>query len=323
MNAPQPRPLVTILGSYVQDHCWTTDRFPAVGETRVGRFSTGPGGKGFNQAVASHRQGVATRFIGAVGADPLGDTARRFADSEGLDCLWQQVESRPTATSSIVVDGAGRNLIVVDLAANLALDPAVAQQVERGVRVVLTQLETSLASVAAALARAREIGALAFLNPAPMHPEITPELLALADLITPNETEFALLLARLGVPDDVSRPWDIDDLDLHALCRTTGVPTVVITLGEHGCFVSHGREHRGDDRPYYRLPPESVRAIDTTGAGDAFSGALAAALAFAEPDSAFRNAVIHANRVAAMSTESVGTATAMPTLAQVRARFGR
>ena len=322
-KAKNSAPLVTILGSYVQDHCWTTDRFPAVGETRVGRFSTGPGGKGFNQAVASHRQGVATRFIGAVGADPLGETARRFADSEGLDCHWQQVESRPTATSSIVVDGAGRNLIVVDLAANLALDPAVAQQVERGVRVVLTQLETGLASVAAALARAREVGALAFLNPAPMHPEITPELLALADLLTPNETEFALLLAKLGVPDDVSRPWDIDDLNLHALCRTTGVPTVVITLGEHGCFVSHGRDHRGDDQPYYRLPPEAVRAIDTTGAGDAFSGALAAALAFAEAGTPFRDAVIHANRVAAMSTETLGTAPAMPTLAQVRARFGR
>jgi len=103
-KAKNSAPLVTILGSYVQDHCWTTDRFPAVGETRVGRFSTGPGGKGFNQAVASHRQGVATRFIGAVGADPLGETARRFADSEGLDCRWQQVNrgrQLPLALSSM------------------------------------------------------------------------------------------------------------------------------------------------------------------------------------------------------------------------------
>lgn len=315
-------PAVTILGSYVQDHCWTTDRFPAVGETRVGQFSTGPGGKGFNQAVACHRQGVATRFVGAIGADALGETARRFADSEGLDCWWQSVETRPTATSSIVVDSAGRNLIVVDLAANLELDPAAANEIPESTRVLLTQLETHLGSVAAALTRARQIGALAFLNPAPLHPDLTPELLALADLITPNETEFALLLAKLGVPDDVSCPWDIADLDLHALCRTTGVPTVVITLGERGCFVSHGREHRGDAEPYYRLPPESVRAIDTTGAGDAFSGALAAALAFAEPGSSFREAVIHANRVAAMSTEQPGTAPAMPTRAQVRERFG-
>lgn len=315
--------LVTIIGSYVQDHCWITDRFPAVGETRVGRFSTGPGGKGFNQAIACHRQGVATRFVGAVGADALAETARRFAAAEGLDCDWQSVAGRPTATASIVVDADGRNLIVVDLAANLGLDPAAAAaQIAAGTRVVLTQLETAVEVAAAVLGRAREIGALALLNPAPLHPDLTPEVLALADLITPNETEFALLLGMLGVPDDVSRPWEIDDLELHALCRTTGVPTVLITLGERGCFVSHGRDHRGDGAAYYRMPPESVRAIDTTGAGDAFSGALAAALAFAEPDAAFRDAVAHANRVAAMSTEQPGTAPAMPTRAQVAARFG-
>jgi ribokinase len=315
-------PQVVIIGSYVQDHCWTTDRFPAVGETRVGHFSTGPGGKGFNQAIACHRQGVATSFVGAVGADPLADTARRFAAAEGLACHWQTVGDRPTATSSIVVDAAGRNLIVVDPAANLGLDPAAAtQQIADATGVVLTQLETSIGVAAAVLSRARAIGALAFLNPAPLHPDLTPEVLALADLITPNETEFALLLGMLGVPDDVSRPWEIDDLDLHALCRTTGVPTVLITLGEHGCFVSHGRNHRRDVAAYYRLPPESVRAIDTTGAGDAFSGALAAALAFAEPGAAFRDAVVHANRVAAMSTEQTGTAPAMPTRAQVAARF--
>ena len=315
-------PQVTIIGSYVQDHCWTTDRFPAVGETRIGHFSTGPGGKGFNQAVACHRQGVTTRFVGALGADPLAATARRFAAAEGLDCHWHSVPDRPTATSSIVVDRAGRNLLVVDLAANLGLEAALATaQIEVGTRVVLTQLETSIAVVAAALDRARAVGALAFLNPAPLHPELTPEVLALVDLITPNETEFALLLGLLGVPDDVSRPWELADLDLHALCRTTGVPTVLITLGENGCFVSHGREHRGDAQPYYRLGPESVRAIDTTGAGDAFSGALAAALAFAEPGAAFRDAVVHANRVAAMSTEQIGTAPAMPTRAQVQARF--
>jgi ribokinase len=315
-------PLVTIIGSYVQDHCWTTDHFPAVGETRVGHFSTGPGGKGFNQAVVCHRQGVATRFVGAVGVDALADTARRFAADEGLDCHWQRVADRPTATASIVVDAAGRNLIVVDLAANLGLDPAAAAaQIMAGTRVVLTQLETTLAVVAATLARARAVGALACLNPAPLHPDLTPEVLALADLITPNETEFALLLGMLGVPDDVSRPWEIDDLDLHALCRTTGVPTLVITLGERGCFVSHGRDHRGDVAAYYRLAPESVRAIDSTGAGDAFSGALAAALAFAGPGAAFRDAVVHANRVAAISTEQSGTAPAMPTRAQVAARF--
>jgi len=315
-------PLVTILGSYVQDHCWSVDRFPAVGETRVGRFSTGPGGKGFNQAVAAHRQGVATRFVGAIGADPLGDTARRFALAEGLDCVWQVVNEVPTATASILVDDAGRNLIVVDLAANRSLSASdAAGHIVAGTRVVLAQLETSIALVTAALRAARSVGALAMLNPAPLQPDLTPEVLALADLITPNETEFALLLAMLGVPDDVSELWQIDDLDLHALCRTTGVPSVVITLGEHGCFVSHGRDRRGDAAAYYRVKRESVRAVDTTGAGDAFSGALAAALAFADSGRPFSAAVMHANRVAAISTEQVGAACAMPTRTQVLARF--
>lgn len=312
---------VVVVGSFVQDHCWSTDRFPVVGETRVGKFSTGPGGKGFNQAVACHRQVVATLFVGALGADAMADTARRFATDEGLDCYWQVIDGQPTATSSIIVDASGRNLIVVDLAANLALSSgAIDTAIVPGVRVVLVQLETSLDATAAALARAREVGAIAVLNPAPMHPELSPELLALADIATPNETEFALLLERLAVPGGEVAPWSLPDLDLHALCRATGVPTLVVTLGEYGCFISHGRNHRGDNEACYRLPRESVRAIDTTGAGDAFSGGLVAALARGE--GSFRDAVIHANRVAALSTETVGTAPAMPTREQVRARFG-
>lgn len=312
---------VVVVGSFVQDHCWSTDRFPVIGETRVGRFSSGPGGKGFNQAVACHRQGVATLFVGALGADAIADTARRFATSEGLECHWQVVDGQPTATSSIIVDAGGRNLIVVDLAANLSLSSsAIDAAIVPGVRVVLVQLETSLEATAAALKRAREVGALAILNPAPMHPELSPELLALADIATPNETEFALLLDRLAVPGGEVAPWLLSDLDLHALCRATAVPTLVVTLGEYGCFVSHGRDHRGDAAACYRLPRESVRAIDTTGAGDAFSGGLVAALALEQ--GSFRDAVIYATRVAALSTETVGTAPAMPTREQVRARFG-
>lgn len=311
---------VTVVGSYVQDHCWVTDRFPAVGETRVGQFLTGPGGKGFNQAIASLRQGASTRFIGALGDDALAATARAFAADEGLDCIWQAVDGRPTATASIVVDRNGHNLIVVDLGANLALDGAAASQaIDTDAKVVLCQLETNLEATAAALTRAREIGAIALLNPAPLHPQLSPELLALADIITPNETEFSLLLGMLGVPDDARTPWDMDDTDLHALCRCSAVATVVLTLGEHGCFVSHSRDHRGDDAAYYRLPAESVHAIDSSGAGDAYSGALAAALAL--QITPFRRAVVHANRVAALSTEKRGTAPAMPTRAQVGERF--
>ncbi len=313
---------VVVVGSFVQDHCWSTDRFPVVGETRVGKFSSGPGGKGFNQAVACHRQGVSTRFVGALGADAIAVIARQFAQDEGLDCHWQVVENLPTATSSIVVDASAHNLIVVDLAANAKLDAAViTEAIEAGTQVVLTQLETSLEAAAAALEQARAVGAIAVLNPAPMHAGLSPEFLSLADIATPNETEFALLLECLAVPASSIEPWAMDDLDLHALCRATGVPTLVLTLGEHGCFISHGRNRRGDDDAFYRLPREQVQAIDTTGAGDAFSGGLVAALAAQEAGSSFRDAVIYANRVAALSTETVGTAPAMPTRDQVNARF--
>lgn len=314
---------VLIPGSYVQDLCWRTDRLPAVGETRIGRFATGPGGKGFNQAIACLRQGAGVRFVGAVGDDALGVQAQRFAAEQGLDCDWQVVAGVPTATASIVVDAQGHNLLVVDLGANESLEPArAAAAIGAGTRVVLTQLETTLDVVAAVLRRAREVGALALLNPAPLHPALTPEVLALADVITPNETEFAALLRLLGVPDAVDAPWALDDLDLHALCRCTGVPTVVLTLGAQGCFVSHGRTHRGDAAPYYRVPGERVKAVDSTGAGDAFSGGLAAALALAPTCAPFREAVVHANRVAALSVERHGTAPAMPTRAEVAARFG-
>jgi len=159
-------------------------------------------------------------------------------------------------------------------------------------------------------------------NPAPVHGDLSLEMLQQATIITPNETEFSLLLERFANEDvDPATLAQRDDADLHALARKLGVATVVVTLGSRGCFVSHGADRRGDAAECYRLPPEKVNAIDTTGAGDAFSGALTAGLArFAGKP--FRDAVIHANRAAAMSTEVVGTAPAMATYEAVVARFG-
>ena len=160
------------------------------------------------------------------------------------------------------------------------------------------------------------------LNPAPVHRDIDAALLARCDLITPNEHEFAQLLER--VAGEAVRSSDVatlDDTIFHGLCRKLDVPTVVVTLGAAGCFVSHGADPRGDTVAFYRIDAERVRAIDTVGAGDAFNGSLAAALA---RDSAkpFRDAVVHANRVAALSTEKIGASIAMPTAAEVHARFG-
>ena len=316
---------VVVLGSYVQDHCWVTETFPGDGESRIGRFSTGPGGKGFNQAVACQRQGVATLFLGAIGRDALGATARAYAADSGLAAIWEEREDASTAASSILVDARGQNRIVVALGANEKLSVAFVaahRQAIHDARVLVCQLESDLPSTREALASARRHGTLTLLNPAPINAGVSAELLALADILTPNETEFAFLLRERYGQAVAPTYWELADAQLHALCRATGIPTVVITLGDKGCFVSHAdAATRGDAEPYYRLPAEPARCVDTTGAGDAYSGGLAAGLVhFAGQP--FRRAATHANRVAALSVEQPGTAPAMPTREAVRARFG-
>jgi ribokinase len=322
------QPDVVIVGSFVQDHAWLTDRFPQTGETRRALgFNTGPGGKGFNQAVACARQGVASLFIGAIGNDHLGAVAQRFAQEEGLPCRWQVREDVPTAASSIVVDASGSNLIVVNLAANEHLDPTFVESQSdafAGARALLLQLENNLDASRAALALGTRHGLLRVLNPAPVHPKLDHGLLDLCDVLTPNETEFALLLERVhGESIDAATLARRADADLHALARRLGVASVVITLGAQGCFVSHADDaRRGDADACYRIAPERVAAIDSTGAGDAFSGSLVAGLLRFD-GRPFRDAVVHANRCAAMSTETVGTAPAMPRFDTVIQRFAQ
>lgn len=317
---------VLVVGAFVQDHIWRLDRFPQPGETRrATAFYSGPGGKGFNQAVACARQGVACAFVGALGDDDLGVAARRFAEAEGLPCRWEVHAERATATSGIYVDGDGAPMNVVQLDANEALTPDFVSGQEdlfAGASVLLTQLENDLATTRRALELATRHRLLRLMNPAPVHPGFDAAMLAQCDLITPNETEFAQLLDRiLGVRAHAVDLASIDAPGLHALARRLGVPTVVLTLGAHGCFVSHAPgDLRGDADPCYRIAPERVDAIDATGAGDAFSGALAAAIVRGE-GRPFREAVRHANRVAALATERVGTAPVMPRQDEVTARF--
>jgi ribokinase len=319
---------VIVVGSFVQDHAWLTDRFPETGETRRALgFNTGPGGKGFNQAVACLRQGIATLFIGAIGDDHLGAIAQRFGEDENLPCRWQIRSDVPTAASSIVVDRTGSNLIVVNLAANEHLDPDFVRAQSTAfadAKLLLLQLENNLDAIRAALELGTQHELVRMLNPAPVHPDLDASLLAQCDLITPNETEFVLLLERVA-SERISAATLAQraDSDLHELARKLGVGTVVITLGANGCFVSHGErsDRRRDKHAFYRIAAERVAAIDSTGAGDAFSGTLAAVL-LRFGDRPFRDAVVHANRAAAMSTEIVGTAPAMPTFEAVIERFG-
>jgi ribokinase len=298
---------------------------PVPGATISGSYASGPGGKGFNQAIAARRAGAETAFLCALGNDPGGTLARSLAAAEGVD-LRDLLSDQPTGTAGIYVDAHGRNIIVIGAGANASLTPAFVRSQSEAIAAagaVLVQLESPSESIIAALELARAHGVASLLNPAPANSATSIELLALADILTPNETEFAALVARhIGEkiePDDVGAT---DGVSLHALCRELlAHGTVVVTLGSAGVFVSHAEDAlRGDAKPHYRLAAEAAEAVDTTGAGDAFNGALAASLA-GNPELSFADHVRFANRYAAVSTEHAGAALSMPRLAEVLQRF--
>lgn len=307
---------VVVVGSFNVDHVWRCEALPAPGATIAGRYSTGPGGKGFNQAVAARRAGAETTFVCALGDDAGGAMARGLAAQDGF-ALTAEASSEPTGTGGIYVDARGRNTIVIGPGANAALsiDFVQAQQtLLAAAKVVLVQLESPVETIEASLALAREAGVTTVLNTAPADAPSSIGLLKLADVITPNETEFSALLSRhVGERVDPNDVAALDGASLHALCRKlVGSGTVVVTLGAVGVFVSHAEDTlRGDTQPYYRVGAEQVQAIDTTGAGDAFNGALVASIAHS-PDAPFARHVRFANQFAGRSTEKEGAAAAMP-----------
>ena len=311
-------PRVAIIGSFNVDHVWRVATLPQAGATLGGEYASGPGGKGFNQAVAARRAGAETSFVCAMGDDLGAQLARALCVADGIDLRDARCDA-PTGTAGIYVDAQGRNSIVIGAGANALLDPAfVATTLASldAVAVVLAQLESPLDSVGCALEHGRAIGAITILNPAPANATIGGAMLELADILTPNETEFTALLGRhVGERIDPETVSGIDQQRLHALCRQLGHgSTVVLTLGASGCFVSHPDNNlRGDDSACYRIGAEPVRAVDTTGAGDAFNGALAASLAL-RPQRAFSEHIRFATRYAGQSTEREGAALAMPLL---------
>jgi ribokinase len=306
---------VAVVGSFNVDHVWRCDTLPHPGETRAGRYSTGPGGKGFNQAVACARAGATTSFVCALGDDIGAQLVRGLAEADDI-ALVDQRSDLPTGTAGIYVDGQGHNSIVIGAGANgdLRADFVESQwAVIAKARVVLAQCESPLDAVQVALRIGREVGATTLLNPAPANAEVGADLLALTDILTPNETEFVALLTRhCEISLDPDAIVSIDDVALHAHCRRL-LPqgTVVVTLGAAGVFVSHAADAlRGDAVDAYRVLAFPATPVDTTGAGDAFSGALAASLA--QRAAAFAEHVRFAARYAARSTEREGAAEGMP-----------
>jgi ribokinase len=310
---------VFITGSFNVDHVWRVPTLPQAGATLSGHYSTGPGGKGFNQAIAARRSGAQTHFVCALGADLGAQLARDLCQSDGL-FLSAAESTAPTGTAGIYVDANGLNCIVIGAGANADLQPSFVAHALQGLRandVVLAQLESPLESIAYALTLGRQCGATTLLNPAPANVTIDRAMLDRADILTPNETEFSALLSRhVGERVEADEVASIDQPCLHALCRDL-LPegSVVVTLGSSGCFVSHTETQlHGDAQAFYRVPAEAANVVDTTGAGDAFNGALASSLA-QRPTLAFIEHVRFATGYAARSTETKGAALAMPVLA--------
>ncbi len=305
---------VLVVGSFNQDLTWNTARLPAPGETTVGTFTTGPGGKGSNQAVASARTGVGTAFVGAIGDDTFGRALPAFYEGENIRHHLAVKPGQPTGNAGIWVDGEGQNEIIVALGSNLALCPAdLPAELLDAARVVVCQHEIDAAMTAWTLREAHRRGATAILNPAPMIPDFDFAVLENVGILAPNETEFAALLRQAG-HDPGSALDPPESAALQALCRKLNVPVVMVTLGARGCFVSQKDSHE-------LIPAVAgVRAIDTTGAGDAFVGGLASGLVQFDGD--LSKAARYANTVAALSVTRRGTAPSMPSRGEIEALFG-
>jgi ribokinase len=303
------KPAVVVVGSLNMDFVVSMDRLPSPGETVLGReFRMIPGGKGANQAAAAGKlagDSVAVKLIGRVGSDVFADHLKASLAAAGVDVTAVHASrAQATGVALISVDCQGQNSIVVASGANhelAAADVEAMRKSFRGAAVALFQLETPLDTVAAALRLAKEENAITMLDPAPA--QLLPGgLLAQVDILTPNESEALALCGR--------SPARVSLDEAHTLAealRRLGPPTVILKLGDLGCFLLNDAGSR-------HFPAYPVEVRDTTAAGDTFNGALAVAIA---GGSAIESAIPFANAAAAISVTRLGAQASAPTRAEV------
>ena len=293
---------ITVLGIFVADISFSGPKIPSTGETILGKkYNVGPGGKGCNQAIAIARLGGNTNFISKIGKDAYGELALKTLEKNKISTEnIIQDTSQQTGVAGILVDqNTGKNAINVIVGAPNSLT---INEIEKKINLIknskifLTQLEVPKDVTLHCLKTAKEHGCLTILNPAPAS-EITKEFYNYIDYFTPNESE-AEFYTGIKITNEKEAKQATGKL------INLGIKKIIITLGEKGLFYSDGKEE-------IYLKASNVKAIDTTGAGDAFNGALAYSLSV---NKTISESLSFANKVAGLSTLKMGAGDAMPFL---------
>jgi ribokinase len=297
---------ILVIGSANVDFTVKVERLPQVGETvSGGDYRLSYGGKGANQALAAHIVGAPVFMIAKLGRDANGELLYQHLTAAGLSAQGLLRDDEvPAGVALIMVDPQGHNLIAVAPGSNRRLSVADVQALDPSAftgRILLTQLETPLETVEYGLRRGLKAGMMTILNPAPGRP-LSEDLLALPHIITPNETE-ASLLSEVAVTDLETARQAGERL------VALGCQTVIITLGAQGALLVR----RGEVRHF---PPFPVTAVDSTAAGDAFNGVLAAALF---EGLALEQAIMHANAAGALCVTKRGAQEALATRRDIEA----
>lgn len=301
---------IVVIGSLNMDLVGCAQRIPVVGETIVGhKYFSEPGGKGANQAYAAAKLGGRVAMLGRVGSDEFGRQMRLNLEQVGCDV--NELLTIPGAMSGIAlifVADTGQNSIIIVPGANDRFSPEdvdAAQGFLKGAALILLQLENPLLTVLAAARAAHRAGARVILDPAPARP-VPEELFELSDIITPNETEAAILA---DLPPGSLNPEQA--LAIARKLQARKARTVIVKLGEQGCMLVDGAKSQ-------LVPAPKVKAVDTTAAGDVFNAGLAVALS---EGLGLAAACKFANSSAALSVTRLGTQVATPSRAEVDA-FG-
>jgi ribokinase len=297
---------VFVAGSINMDVVATAERHPRVGETVAGReVLYFPGGKGANQAVAAAKLGARTALIGRLGTDAFGAELRAFLAAQDVDAsLVRETNGTHTGTAIITLANADNTIVVIPGANALVTPEDVAGVPLAKGDIAVSQFEIPLPAISAFFARARAAGSTTILNPAPAR-AFGKELLDLVDVLVLNETELGLL-AKVELREDD------DDARFVATAKTLQArpdQIICVTLGKRGAVALV-------DRETITGPGRAVKAVDTTGAGDCFVGALAARLAMG---ATIRDALGYANAAASICVQRMGAAPSMPTAAEVAA----